>query len=72
MGNINFIPKANNDNLVGAYTITETAAILRMSVKSVRRQIQRRNLRRCSKFGKILIPCKDVDTFFERHSSFAE
>ncbi|HWH70031.1 MAG TPA: helix-turn-helix domain-containing protein, partial [Candidatus Sulfotelmatobacter sp.] len=30
-----------------AYTVEEAATILRMSVKSVRRQIERGNLRRC-------------------------
>lgn len=54
-----------------AYTIKETAAILRMSEKSVRRQIDRGNLRRCAKFGRVLIPRKDVDTFIERHSAYA-
>ncbi|MDB6065830.1 MAG: hypothetical protein JWR26_2038 [Pedosphaera sp.] len=59
-------------NPVVAYTVEEAAIILRMSTKSVRRQIQRRNLRRCNKFGRIMIPRKDVDSFYEKHSSFAE
>jgi excisionase family DNA binding protein len=51
-----------------AYTIKEAAFRLRMSEKSVRRQIDRGNLRRCAKFGRVLIPAKDVDTFFDRFS----
>jgi hypothetical protein len=54
-----------------AYTIAETAIALRMSEKSVRRQIDRGNLRRCTKFGRVLIPRKDVDSFFERNSEYA-
>jgi hypothetical protein len=57
--------------VVLAYTIPESAVKLRMSAKSIRRQIDRGNLRRCEKFGRVLIPCKDVDTFFEKHSAFA-
>jgi hypothetical protein len=60
-------PPAN----VAAYYIREAATILRMSEKSVRRQIERGNLRRCTKFGKVMIPRKDVDTFYERHSAYA-
>jgi excisionase family DNA binding protein len=51
-----------------AYTIAEAATELRMSEKSVRRQIERNRLRRCKSFGRILIPAKDVDTFFDRNS----
>lgn len=54
-----------------AYTIGEAAIVLRMSEKSVRRQIDRGHLRRCTKFGRLLIPCKDVDTFIEKNSAFA-
>jgi len=54
-----------------AYTIPEAASVLRMSEKSVRRQIDRGNLRRCKNFGRVLIPRKDVDTFIEKYSAFA-
>jgi hypothetical protein len=60
-------PKANLTKL--AYDIKEAATVLGMSEKSVRRQIARQNLRRCNKFGRIRIPRKDVETFFERHSA---
>jgi excisionase family DNA binding protein len=53
------------------YTITEAAKELRMSEKSVRRQIQRGHLRRCKVFGRILIPRKDVDNFIEKFSSYS-
>ena len=53
------------------YTIGEAASVLRMSTKSVRRQIARGNLRRCTQFGRVLIPRKDVDTFMERNSGYA-
>lgn len=53
------------------YTIREAAMLLRMSEKSVRRQIARGHLRRCTKYGRVLIPRKDVDTFMERHSAYA-
>ena len=53
-----------------AYTISETAIVLRMSEKSMRRQIDRGHLRRCTKFGRVLIPRKDVDNFFERNSEY--
>lgn len=56
---------------VAAYTMAEAAQLLRMSQKSVRRQIDRGNLRRCSKFGRILIPRKDVDGFFEKFAQYA-
>ena len=69
---VNIVPKGlKNDGVNQAYTIEEAAAALRMSDKSVRRQIARRNLRRCKVFGRILIPRKDVDTFFERFSAYA-
>jgi hypothetical protein len=51
-----------------AYTIPEAAILLRMCEKSVRRQIERGNLRKCRKFGRVLIPKKDVDTFFDSFS----
>lgn len=54
-----------------SYTIPEAAALLRMSEKSVRRQIDRGNLRRCKVFGRILIPRKDVDGFIEKFSAYA-
>ena len=53
------------------YDIKEAATRLGMSTKSVRRQIARGYLRRCIKFGRIRIPRKDVDNFFEKYSSFA-
>lgn len=53
------------------YIISEAASILRMSEKSIRRQIDRGHLRRCKVFGRVLIPRKDVDTFMERHSDYA-
>lgn len=52
-----------------AYTISEAAARLRVSEKSIRRLIYRGLLRRCNKFGRILIPRRDVDNFMEKHSS---
>ena len=61
----------NNQIVPAAYTIAETAIALRMSEKSVRRQIERGHLRRCTKFGRVLIPRKDVDNFFERNSEYA-
>lgn len=54
-----------------AYTLCEAATVLRMSEKSVRRQIDRGKLRRCTAFGRVLIPRKDVDTFMEKHSAYA-
>jgi excisionase family DNA binding protein len=56
------------------YTIPEAASVLRMSEKSVRRQIDRGHLRKCKVFGRVLIPRKDVDTFIEKYSvySFAQ
>ena len=53
------------------FTIKDTARMLNMSTKSVRRQIDRGNLRRCTKFGRVLIPRKDVASFVEKFSSFA-
>jgi excisionase family DNA binding protein len=53
------------------YTIAEAAKVLRMSDKSVRRQIDRGHLRKCKVFGRVLIPRKDVDTFFEKYSAYA-
>ena len=61
----------NNQIVPAAYTSAETAIALRMSEKSVRRQIERGHLRRCTKFGRVLIPRKDVDNFFERNSEYA-
>jgi len=61
--------KANNAPL--AYTLAESATRLRMSEKTVRRHIDRGNLRRCNKSWRVLIPRKDVDTFFERNSEYA-
>jgi hypothetical protein len=52
-----------------AYTIPEAACQLRMSEKSVRRQIDRKRLRRCQGYGRILIPAKDVDNFFDKFSA---
>ena len=64
-----------NDSLTtlpnSPYTIPEAATVLRMSEKSVRRQIDRGNLRRCVAFGRVLIPRKDVDTFIEKFSAYA-
>lgn len=65
------IKKDVSENLVQAYNIDEAASRLRMSTKSVRRQIARGNLRKCNKFGRVFIPCRDVDTYYEKHSSFA-
>ncbi len=62
-------PSLNTLSASSPYTIPEAAVILRMSEKSVRRQIDRGNLRRCAVFGRVLIPRKDVETFFERTSS---
>jgi excisionase family DNA binding protein len=53
------------------YTIAEAATLLRMSDKSVRRQINRGNLRKCKVFGRVLIPRKDVDTFIEKFSAYS-
>lgn len=53
------------------YTIVEAANVLRMSEKSVRRQIDRGNLRKCKVFGRVLIPRKDVDTFIEKFSAYS-
>lgn len=61
----------NADTINRAYTIAEAATALRMSDKSVRRLIARRHLRRCRVFGRILIPSKDVETFFERYATVA-
>jgi excisionase family DNA binding protein len=67
--------KENNAilNFVGnsPYTISEAAAVLRMSDKSVRRQIDRGHLRRCKAFGRVLIPRKDVDSFIEKCSDYS-
>ncbi len=75
MGSTNSQQKEKHEslNLSGnsPYTIDEAANVLRMSTKSVRRQIDRGNLRRCKAFGRVLIPRKDVDTFIEKFSSFA-
>ena len=53
------------------YTIAEAATVLRMSDKSVRRQIDRGHLRKCKVFGRVLIPRKDVDTFIEKFSAYS-
>ncbi len=53
------------------YTIAEAAVVLRMSDKSVRRQIDRGHLRKCKVFGRVLIPRKDVDTFIEKFSAYS-
>ena len=67
LATIGTLPPAN----AAAYFISEAAIILRMSEKSVRRQIDRGNLRRCTKFGRVMIPRKDIDSFFEKHSEYA-
>ena len=54
-----------------AYTIKEAAALLNMSEKSVRRQIQRGNLRRCKNFGRVLIPRRDIERFYDKNSEYA-
>jgi excisionase family DNA binding protein len=68
-------PKENNDSLTrlanSPYTIAEAATVLRMSDKSVRRQIDRGHLRKCKVFGRVLIPRKDVDTFIEKFSAYS-
>jgi len=61
----------NTPENITAYTIPEAAIRLRMSEKSVRRQIDRGNLRRCKVFGRILIPRKDVECFIEKFSAYA-
>ena len=53
------------------YTIKEAAVELLMSPQSVRRQIDRGHLRKCKVFGRVLIPRKDVDTFFEKYSEYS-
>jgi excisionase family DNA binding protein len=67
---LNIQPKVDNE--LKAYTIVEAALRLRRSEKSVRRMIQRGKLRRDKNSYKILIPARDVDTYFERNSSFAD
>ena len=68
-------PKENNASLNrlghSPYTISEAATVLRMSEKSVRRQIDRGHLRKCKVFGRVLIPHKDVDTFMEKFSAYS-
>ena len=53
---------------VSGYGIQEAATLLKMSVKSVRRLIDRGYLRKCKAFGRIRIPCKDVHGFVEKFS----
>jgi excisionase family DNA binding protein len=53
------------------YTVREAACRLNMSEKSVRRLIDRGHLRRCKVFGRVLIPCKDVDGFMDKFSAYA-
>ena len=74
MNNINYQPIVADENPVNAYYIYEAAVRLRMSVKSVRRQIDRGHLRKCKVLGRVLIPRKDVDAFIEKFSvySFAQ
>lgn len=55
----------------GGYTLKEAAFKLRMSEKSVRRLIYRGHIRMCKPFGRIRIPCGDVDTFIERNSEYS-
>ena len=71
---IDIAPITTDKNSVNAYNIEEAAIKLRMSVKSVRRQIDRGHLRKCKVFGRVLIPRKDVDAFIEKFSvySFAQ
>ena len=69
MLNTNYTQSNTTEIQPEAYYINEVAVRLRMSTKSVRRQIDRGNLRKCSKCGRILIPRKDVETFFERTSN---
>ena len=52
----------------GGYTLKEAAYKLRMSEKTVRRLIYRGHIRMCKPFGRIRIPCKDIDTFIEKNS----
>ena len=61
------LPPAN----VPAYTLAEAATILRRSEKTVSRLIERGKLRRDNTFWRVMIPRKDVDTFFEKHSAYA-
>ena len=67
----NTCPTDTENRIQTAYTIPEAAIALHMSAKSVRRQIDRGNLRRCKVFGRVLIPRKDVDTFIDKFSAFA-
>ena len=72
MDNVNLNQKENLNPIASSpYTLREAASVLRMSEKSVRRQIDRGNLRKCAKFGRVLIPRKDVDSFMERYSAYA-
>ncbi len=68
---IDIAPIKTDENPVNAYNVEEAAIKLRMSVKSVRRQIDRGNLRKCKVFGRVLIPRKDVDTFIEKFSAYS-
>ena len=47
------------------YTVEETAAVLKISTKSVRRLIARGLLTPCDAFRKILIPRKQVEDFLQ-------
>ncbi len=54
-----------------AYTLEEAAIKLRRSGKTIRRLIDRGLLRRDKTFYKVMIPRKDVDSFFERNSAYS-
>jgi excisionase family DNA binding protein len=47
------------------YTVEETAAVLKISTKSVRRLLARGLLTGCNAFRKILIPRKQVEDFLK-------
>jgi excisionase family DNA binding protein len=47
------------------YTVEETAAVLKISTKSVRRLLARGLLSGCKAFRKILIPRKQVEDFLK-------
>ena len=50
----------------GFFTVAEAAAYLRVSDKSVRRLISRGLLRPSKALRKLLIPCEQLETFYER------
>lgn len=69
--NMSVRPVITDITQTGGYTLKEAAYKLRMSEKSVRRLIYRGHIRMCKAFGRIRIPCKDVDTFIEKTSELS-